>query len=233
MKKPLFILLLISSNIAFFAGKSLAQDAPAIKSNAISFDLTRLMVNEVNMSIEHFLSARKSLELTGGLIYANEYWQTMFSTWENAVVFYEHGYAFRFHYKVFRRTDSKSDWKDYMSPGIIYKHLYYNDVPIQNEKTDDSSKTYTENLLQDRVRDKIGVEFIWGKVYEASRTFAFEFYYGAGINATWATRTDHDRYRTYTSSKDAWKSGPYPDYVDKSFYIRPTVLVGIKLRISF
>jgi hypothetical protein len=112
---------------------------------------------------------------------------------------------------------------------------------------------YSENFLQKRNRLEFGVEFLWGKVYEMSQTFAFEFYFGAGVNFTIATRTDHARYATYHSKvynnivpntdtpdpKDYYpvtddnqrRNQSVPDFIDKSLYARPAVVAGIKLRI--
>ncbi len=87
---------------------------------------------------------------------------------------------------------------------------------------------------------------MWGKVYEASRTFAIEFYIGAGIDLTFATRTDYSRYATYEPytykipheiyvskllDNNIRRNQPIPDFIDKSFYARPSIQVGIKLRL--
>ena len=83
--------------------------------------------------------------------------------------------AARVHYKIFKKPeDDKTKWRDYISPGIAYKYLYYNNQWFENELTDDNGVTYNERLFQHRFRSKMSLEFIWGKVYEMNQTFAFE-----------------------------------------------------------
>ena len=84
---------------------------------------------------------------------------------------------------------------------------------------------------------------------------AFEFYFGAGIDLTFATRTDHARYASYRTKRYEFerdlpgtpdptdfetlyvtddnkrRNQSIPDYIEKSFYVRPTIQVGIKLRL--
>jgi hypothetical protein len=80
-----------------------AQEPSAYRKNAISFNLTKAMVNELNMGFEHFLSIRRSIEFDGGLIYVNEFLKDQADDWQNAAFLSEHGYAARFHYKIYKR----------------------------------------------------------------------------------------------------------------------------------
>jgi hypothetical protein len=235
MKKPIFYFS-ITVVLFFIPGKKSVGQEAEFGRVAFSFNLTRLAVSEVNMSFEYFITSRRSIEFNGGLIYTNDFLAEQSADWVNSFAFSEHGFAGRFHYKIFRRPEVNSKWRDYIAPGLIFKSLYYNDIPIISEvKIDpfdnDTSFKYTESFLQKRERTKIGIEFLWGKVYEASRTFAFEFYYGAGIVVTMSTRTDHDRYATYVSSLGQYRNKSVPDFIDKATYVRPTIQLGIKLRI--
>ena len=245
-----------------------AQESPAYRKNVISFNLTSLAVSEINMGYEHFLTSRRSIEFDGGLVYVNDFLKDQAKDWPNAVLFSEHGYAGRFHYKIFKRLENISKWRDYIAPGIVFKNLYYNDMPVLSEVKIDyiindsiiltgklmtdtiiylknNTVNYTENFLRKSKRIQFGIQFLWGKVYEINRMFALEFYYGAEINATIATRTDHSRYATYLPKSyssylhktknniddNQRRNQPVPDYIDKSFYLRPAILFGIKLRL--
>lgn len=245
-----------------------AQEASVYKKNAFSFNLTRMAVNEINMGYEHWLSIRKSIEFSGGIIYVNDFLVEQTDEWTNAVSVSEHGFAARFHYKMYKRPAEGSKWQDYIAPGIVFKSLYYNDKSIVSEKEDiisnDSIYTidtviyiiapnfetldYIETFQQKRERLQLGIQFLWGKVYEASKTIAIEFYFGGGVNITMATRTDHSRYATYKKKETNYKYyGPdlipetvvddnqrrnqsIPDFVDKSLYARPSIQLGVKLR---
>jgi len=167
------IILLVFSLISHFAG---AQETPEYRKNAFSINITRCISNELNLSFEKRLSVRRALEFNLGLIYINDPLQEFAKTWANTQYFYERGFAARVHYKIFKKPeDDKTKWRDYISPGIAYKYLYYNNQWFENELTDDNGVTYNERLFQHRFRSKMSLEFIWGKVYEMNQTFAFEF----------------------------------------------------------
>ncbi len=247
MKKQFFCLR-IAFIFLFFPATTIvqAQEPATYGKNAFSFNLTRLAVNEVNLSFEHFLSSRRSIEFNGGLVYVNNYLEDQAKEWSNAVFFSEHGYAGRFHYKIFKRPEDNSKWHNYIAFGVVYKHLYYDDLFIKDNvvkydssliKTnpvlykDSGAFQYSEEFLRDESRNKIGVEFLWGKVYESSKTIAFEFYYGAGITASQTTHTDHSRNPVYLNTHHQWISKPIPDFTYKTFYMRPAILLGLKLRL--
>jgi hypothetical protein len=225
-----------------------AQDNPSYGKHAFSINITRSSLNELSFSYEYWLSFRKSIEFTGGYIYVNDFLRDQFDDWKNSTIFSEQGYSFRLHYKIFRRTENESRWHDYISFGMVYKYLYYNNYEIVGTdikydssllKTnpilyaDSGAFQYTENFLRDSKRSKMGVEFIWGHVYDLNKVFAFEFYYGAGINATIASHIDHSRTAIYVNPKHQWISQPIPDFTYDNFYLRPTVMLGIKFRIRF
>ncbi len=213
----------------FFSRIGLAQDIPEYRKNAISINITRCAVNELNLTFEKRLSIRRALEFDAGYIYINDPIQSFAKTWVNTQYFYERGFAARIHYKIFKKPeDDKTKWRDYISPGIAYKYLYYNNQWFESEQTDGSGKTYNERLFQHRFRSKMSFEFIWGKVYEMNQTFAFEFFYGAGL-----TGTISDRYVIYNQPDDRNPKIITVEDNDKSFYVRPSLLVGAKLRIAF
>jgi len=219
------IILLVFSLISHFAG---AQETPEYRKNAFSINITRCISNELNLSFEKRLSVRRALEFNLGLIYINDPLQVFAKTWANTQYFYERGFAARVHYKIFKKPeDDKTKWRDYISPGIAYKYLYYNNQWFENELTDDNGVTYNERLFQHRFRSKMSLEFIWGKVYEMNQTFAFEFYYGAGLMGTIS-----DRYVVSIQPDDRSPKIITVNDHDKSFYVRPSLLVGAKLRIS-
>ena len=215
--------------LGLFLNQATAQDAPDYRKNAISINVTRCIVNELNLSYVRHLSIRRALEFDAGYIYINDPIQKFAKTWANTQYFYERGFAARFHYKIFKKPeDDKTKWRDYISPGVAYKYLYYNNQWFENELTDDANKNYNERLYQHRFRSKISLEFIWGKVYEVSQTFAFEFFYGAGLTGTLS-----DRYVYYYQPDDRKSKIIDVNDNDKSFYVRPSLLVGAKMRFSF
>ena len=210
-----------------------AQETAVYGKNAFSINLTRLAISEVNLSYEHFLNSRRSIEFDGGLVYTNNFLNDQIKDWSKSTLFSEHGFTGRFHYKIFKRSEEKTRWQEYISPGIVYKNIYYNDKDLTSiEKLDYFNLRYKETYLQKRSRSIFGVEFLWGKVFEPGRTLTFDFYYGAGINATLSERTDHNRYAYYVSQSNQSKNQPIPDFVDNSFYMRPYILIGLKLRLN-
>ena len=210
---------------------SSAQDAPVYRKNAVSFNITRLAINEINMSFEHRYSIRRGVEFNAGYFYINDPLKKFAKDWVNTQYFYERGFVARFHYKIFKKLNEESKWRDYISPGISYKYLYYLNQPFDNTKYDEKKgKNYIESVNQHRFRNKISLEFLWGKIYEMNETFALEFYYGAGLAGTIS-----DRYvNTITTIKD-WTANQVTNVYghDKNFYIRPTAMVGFKIKISF
>jgi hypothetical protein len=209
--------------------RSHAQEVKPSGKLALSFNLTSCYVNELNISLEIFTSKRKSLMFDGGLVFVNEMLEEQTKDWNNSQLFSEHGYTGRFHYKVFSRKDDEANrWHDYIAPGIIYKHLYYNAQWFTNVLKDKHNAKYFERVYQSRVRTKFGLEFIWGNVYEMNRTFAFDFFYGGGILATFSQRkiirTIPDSRKNVTAEIND---------TDESFYVRPSATVGIKLRVRF
>ena len=205
-----------------------AQETPEYRKSAFSINLTRCAVNELNLSYERRLSVRRAIEFNAGYIYINDPIQEFAKTWVNTQYFYERGFAARVHYKIFKKPeDDKTKWRDYIAPGLAYKYLYYNNQWFEIEKTDDVGKLYHERIYQHRIRSKISMEFLWGKVYEMNQTFAFEFYYGAGL-----TGTISDRYVIAYQPDDRKARIDPVEAHDKSFYVRPSLLIGAKLRIS-
>lgn len=230
MKKllPFFLLFFL----AIATKNSYAQEEENYyRKNAISFNVTRSAVSELNMSIEHFLTPRKSIEFNGGLIYVNSFLEDQFNNWANATTFSEHGFAGRFHIKTFKRYESNTKWRNYTAPGLAYKQVYYNDMPVVSKepKLDYFRHQYNESFLRKENRRIIGLEFLWGSVYEASGTFGFEFYYGAGINVTMSETTDHDRHIVYLNP--TYPETTLPDFVRDKTYARPYLMLGFKLRL--
>jgi hypothetical protein len=238
MRKTYFRILINLTVLFLFACVSIhAQESGAFRKNAVSINLTRTAVCEINIGYERFLTTRKSIEFDFGLIYKNTYLAEKAGNWTNNPLFTEQGFAFRVHYKFFKRKEDNSRWQDYIAPGLSYKHTYYEDREMETDVRYDSSVykpplTYTIQYLQKRDRDKFGLEFVWGKVYEASHVFAFEFYYGAALEATFSERTDYSRYVKYTKASNQSKNFYYPSYVDYSFYVHPVILLGFKIRMK-
>lgn len=219
-------ILFVFSLVSHFA---VAQETPNYRKNAISINATRCATNEISLSYEHRFSVRRAIEFNAGLVYVNDGLQNFAKDWANTQYFYEHGFAARVHYKIFKKPeDDKTKWRDYIAPGIAYKYLYYNKQWFENEKIDEKGQTYHERIYQHRFRDKMSLEFIWGKVYELDQTWAFEFYYGAGL-----TGTISDRYVIAKQPDDREQTIITVEEYDHSFYVRPSLLVGAKLRISF
>lgn len=202
-----------------------AQDIPLYKRNAIAFNLTRSLTNELNFTIEHFFSERRSVEINVGLVYVNNGVESLADDWTNSHYFSEHGFSARMYYKIFKRKDDDdSKWRDYVSPGISFRYLYFNKQWFKNDVT----TTKTERIYQSRFRDKVTLEILWGKVYEMNSTFAFEIYYGAGLSGTVVHRTD------ILKQPDIKSETVIPlNFVDDKFYLRPALSAGVKFRIAF
>ncbi len=225
---PRFFLLFGTLLLASF---SRAQEVPVYKKNSISIDLTQCGTNELNLSYEHFFSVRRSLEFTAGLVYVNQPFAEFGRSWTISHYFEEHGFSARATYKLYKQQVEDSKWRDYIAPGIIYKYLYFNNQWFENEteKVDSNNVKITEAIYQHRFRHKFGIEITWGKIYEMSKALSFELYYGVGLRATVASRTD-------IYKQDV--SGVSPAYptnygTDNSFYVRPTLKGGVKFRFSF
>ncbi len=250
MKKRFYVPYLSFVILLFLPVKIVyGQESAVYGKHAIAINLTRCTVNEISVSYEYWLNFRKSIEFNWGLVYVNDFFQEQVKDWENAMLFSEHGYAGRFYYKIHKRAEENTRWRDYIAYGVSYKYLYFNDYLINNGEIKfdpidkiiqpdtiiykDTVVAYTEQFLRDSERHKIGIEFIWGKVYEASKTIAFEFYFGGGLVANIASHTDHSRYATYQSSKFQYLNQPIPDYTYDQFYMRPVALLGIKFRVRF
>lgn len=229
MKKTIFYLLLTIGLFLSSKEYSFSQELQPYGKNSFSFNLTRYAFTEINFGYERFISFRKSIEINGGLIYVNDKFEKETMNWKNAQAFSEHGYAGRFYYKVFRRVeDNTKKWRDYIAVGFSYRHLYYNEQWFDILQTDTLGIKYNERIFQKRERNKYGVEFLWGKVYEMNRTFALEFYYGGGVCATDVTRT------IVLNQPDERN----PEIIEvnsdiHSFYIRPYPMLGMKLRVRF
>lgn len=185
--------------------------------------------NEVNLNYELFFNARKSLELSLGLIYVNDALEDLSKDLSNSHYFSEHGFSFRAAYKLYKRSTDDSKWRDYIAPAIMYKYLYFNNQWFQNELKDSKGNTYNECLYQHRYRSKFGFEFLWGKVYNFNQTFAIEMFYGVGLRATSSVRSDLLKMDNCDSLEVY-----VPDYGDdKRFFLRPALRAGAKFRISF
>lgn len=205
-----------------------SQEVPEFKKSAIAFDITQMATNEINLSYEHFFSARRSLEFALGLIYVNNSLEDLSADMSNTHYFSEHGFSARVAYKLYKKPVEDSKWRDYIAPAVTYKYLYFNNQWFTNETTDSSGKKIDECLLQHRYRSKFGFEFLWGKVYNFNSTFALEMFYGVGLRATTSVRTDVSRRDNCDSV-----AVTHLDYNDKRFFIRPALRAGLKFRISF
>src|SRR4051812_12935999 len=175
--------LLISCTFLFFIYSTTSAQSSQ-RRNSVNVNITRLAINEVNLGYEHFLSSRKSMELSGGIVYVNEGLESASENWTNTKYFSEHGFALRLHYKIYRPHTDNSKWTEYISFGGHFRYLYYNTQWFSNEKVDSHENVYHELILQNRFRDKFSLEFLWGKILNVSEGFAIEIYYGAGLSGT-------------------------------------------------
>ena len=225
---PLIHRFFLLSTALLLASFSRAQEVPVYKKNALILDLTQDGTNELNLNYEHFFSVRRSLEFTAGLVYVNTPLAEFGKSWTNSHYFEEHGFTARIAYKLYKPQVEDSKWRDYIAPGLIYKYLYYNNQWFENETSNAKGDKYTEAIYQHRFRHKFGLEFVWGKVYEMSKSFAFELYYGVGLRGTLSSRTDIQKQDTVGVSKiyDV-------NFTDDNFYVRPTLRGGVKFRFSF
>src|SRR5215212_4190623 len=103
-----------------------SQEAQAYRKNAIAFNFGRALVDELNISVEHFISFRKSIEVNFGLIYVNTPLKNIIKDWSTSTFLFERGYAGRIGLRIYKRqTDPNSNWKDYVCPVLSYRYLYY------------------------------------------------------------------------------------------------------------
>lgn len=224
-KKSLFFLFTL---LCLNAQKGFAQEAPVYRHTAIAFDLTQYGTNELNFNLEKFFSIRRSLEISGSLVYVNSPLADFTKSWSNSHYFSEHGFSARIAYKLYKLPVEDSKWRDYVAPVIVYKYLYYNNQWFENDGTKANGDKYTEAIYQHRFRHKFGFEFVWGKVYDMNKTFAFDLYYGVGLRGTIVSRTDILRQDT------VGVPGVTPlNFTDNNFYVRPTLRLGAKIRMSF
>ncbi len=207
-----------------------SQEAPEYKKNALAVDITLMATNEINLYYEHYFSARRSLEVSLGLVYVNDFLEDFSKDISNTHYFSEHGFSARVAYKLYRKPVEDSKWRDYIAPAIVYKYLYFNNQWFTNEVTDEvTGLKYDECLYQHRFRDKFGFEFLWGKVYEFNPTMALEMFYGVGLRGTVSLRSDLLK-QDICDSTDIY----VPSYGDDhSFYLRPVLRAGVKFKVSF
>jgi hypothetical protein len=198
-----------------------AQENPSYRKFGINVNVTRSLADEVNIGIERWSSSRRSIEINGGIIYVNDFLEERAKDWNNSTLFSEHGYTGRIYYKIHKRVEDNSDskWRDYIAIGLVYKHLYYND-----QWFDAGAGDTVRSIYERRDRDKYGMEFLWGKVYEISPGLALEFYYGAGIMFTSVTRTISKVVNRHSPDVVNY------DHIVTSFYGRPVIQAGLKLR---
>ena len=120
-----------------------------------------------------------------------------------------------------------------------YQYLYFNNEWINTNKigtvkeyiTQDSiiSHTGPEEILMDRTRHRLGVQLMMGNVIPSGNNFAIEVYYGLGVRGIFSTRFDEARKVT----EDGKEYIGYLNFEDKSFYLRPTIHAGIKLKLGW
>jgi hypothetical protein len=226
---------------AAFAQTS-ASDGKKI-TNVISFNIGQYLVNEINLGYEYFLSENKSIELNGGLIYQNQFLMSLSEDWINSQYFREQGFAVRAYYKTYKKSNEKKNSKTFYSFGLNYQYLFF------NEDWFDTGKTFTldsnvvtvpphpykdpnagdEQVLMHRLRHRIGVQLLLGNVLPMGSNFFLEFYYGLGLRGIFSRRTDVARITTIDGSEY------YQDLnsVDNSFYVRPTIHAGVKLKLGW
>lgn len=210
--------------------QAFSQEVPEYKKNALTVDLTLSATNEINLGYERFFSDRRSLEVSLGLVYVNDYLEDFSKEWTNSHYFSEHGFSARVAYKLYKRPVEESKWRDYIAPAIVYKYLYFNNQWFENELTDEKTGVkYTECLYQHRFRDKFGFEFLWGKIYEFNKTTSLEMFYGVGLRGTVSLRSDKLK-QDICDSTEIY----VPNYGDDhSFYLRPVLRAGVKLKVFF
>ena len=207
---------------------SYSQGANLSAKNSFSFNLTGCFINEINLGFERRISNRKSLEIDGGIIFVNNFLVDQTKNWNNSLAFSEHGYAARVHYKIFAATEAGTKkWRDYISPGLLFKHLYYNELLLTNEFKDYHG-TFFEYINQSRIRTKLGLEFLWGKVYEVNRTCSFDFFYGGGVVANFVEKKIIQRIPDSRKNEIVDVNKIY-----NSIYFRPYATLGLKFSIRF
>jgi hypothetical protein len=209
-KKFIPLLLFIAFNRCLFA-----QEVPSYRSNTFAVNLTQLAINEISLSYEHQSSIWHSIEFNAGLIYVNDYLVTFTENWTNTHIFSEHGFAARIGYKFWQKAKEGSKSNHYIEPMLIYKYLFYNSQWFKNKE---------ERIYQNRFRDVIGFDFIWGDRLKLSNSFSLDLYFGAGLRGTFVARNDLLIQTTPTSPITEIPYG-----VDKNFYVRPYLSGGIKL----
>lgn len=228
MKVPVNVFLVLIL-LTLCRSSLIAQDGVTEKKHAFTFSLTSCLVNEINAGVEFPLGPGKILELNGGLIFVNDFLEDQTSDWKNSQAFSEHGFTARAHLKVMSSTEkTNKKWRNYIAPGLVFKSLYYNEQWFTNVLSDSKDRKYFERLYQSRDRMKVGIEFLWGKVYTLNKTFSFDFFYGGGVMGTKATR---NVLKTIEDSRT--NEIDESSKVITSYYLRPLITTGFKICIRF
>lgn len=221
--------------------------------NALTFNLGQYLVNEINLGYEHFFSEKKSMELSGGMIYRNDFWIKQAGDWSNSQYFYERGFAVRLAYKIYRKAGEKKGRKNYYAAGLNYQYLYFpnewfdaGEVNYSRKIPDPASQgdsitltgTGVREIYQHRFRNRFGLQLLLGNIYPLGNTFALEIFYGIGVRGIFSNRFDVAVHEDYTgASKDGNVYKLDNTYVsgneDSKFYIRPSIHAGIKLRLGW
>ncbi len=202
--------------------------------NAFTFNLGQYLVNEINLGYEHSVSEKQGIELHGGFIYRNNVLLAKAKDWTKSQYFYEHGFAGSIAFKIYKKLGDNSARKSYIAPGLNYQYLYF-----PNEWFDtghDSTTTVnkveskvTEQIYQHRFRHRIGLQLTLGNIFPMGKTFGLEIYYGIGVRGILSNRYDNSVSETSFGSTKVYVSGNR----DETYYLRPTIHAGVKLRIGW
>jgi hypothetical protein len=217
--------------------QSATYGSSAPRNNAFTFNLGQLVVNEINLGIEHYFTDKKSIEYGGGLIYRNDFWLKLAEDWANSQYFYEHGFALRLAHKIYHKANDKTGRKNYHSFGMNYQYLAFNNKWFETEeeltlvlKPSNEEIQLQEEIFMHRFRHRIGLQVTLGHLIPLDETFALDLYYGMGVRGVFSNRFDVARGVTYNGEQVTLE---YLNYEDRKFYMRPTIHAGVKLRIAW
>lgn len=215
--------------ISVFSVSSQEVDS-TYRKNAFLINVTNSLSNEYNIGFERYFSRNTSLEINGGPVRSNPAIAEFSQSWTNSLYFYESGYTARIGLKFYKKKSVLSKWQDYVSPVIFFKSLAFE--PHFFETKYENNERYQGMFLK-RQRSKFGFEFLWGKVYPVSKTFNIELYYGVGLRATMAERTDFWRIDTMPYGNNPGTDTTFLNFNDNNFYVRPSIHGGLKLRFNY
>jgi hypothetical protein len=207
--------------------------------NVLVLNLSSLPVNEINVAYERLFKKNKSIELQLGKVYVNPYMIALAKDWSNSQYFYEQGFTVKLGLKTYK-PDFHPKRRSYFMPMMVYKYQFFNRQFFEYEQQYKKGELFNGTALgadttvnycsyQGRIRNKIGGQVLWGKIYDLGKVFSVELFYGAGATVTLANRIEEYKSPNQCSKEERYRI----NFQSTRIYLRPTVSAGVRLRATF